>query len=365
MSPLEAQVALNMLTGIGPVRCRRLIRHFGSALQVLEAEYRSLLEVEGIGKELAKTVTDWQKHADPVAEIKAAHAMGIRLITPEDPTFPPYLLEAYDAPLLLYCWGNIEAMDQQAIGVVGSRRCSHYGLHSSRKLTYQLASCGMTIISGLARGIDTSAHEAAIAAGGRTIAILGSGLGQLYPAENEALAQRIAGGHGAVISEYPLNTRPDRGTFPMRNRIIAAWAQALLVIECPDKSGSLITANLAAEYGRPVFVVPGYIDSKNFIGSHRLIRDGATLITDGSDVLEDLGGMHVPTPPPSAMQEARNSMLNADQSRILECIGNQCMTADELMEACDLSAATVTRSLTLLEIHGMIKSQPGATYAIT
>lgn len=366
MSPLEAQVALNMLPGIGPIRCRRLMRHFGCAQATLKADRKSLLEVEGIGPELARTLTRWQDHADPVEEITTARAMGIQLITPQDAAYPPLLKEAYDAPLLLYCWGEIEADDHSAIGVVGSRRCSHYGLHTTRKLSYQLASGGQTIVSGLARGIDTAAHEAAIAAGGRTIAVIGSGLEHLYPAENEALAERIAAGHGAVISEYPLQTRPDKGTFPMRNRIIAAWSQALLVVECPDKSGALISANLAAEYGRPVFVVPGAIDNNNFTGSHRLIRDGATLVTDGAHVLEDLGGLRLPATDLGGLQSPPSrTSLDSDQTRILERIGNGRMSADELIEASGMPAPAVTRCLAMLEIHGLIQSLPGALYAKT
>jgi len=363
MSPLEALVALNMLSGIGPIRCRRLIDHFGSAKEVLMAGRSALMEVKGIGRELAATLERWDRQVDPAAEIAACQAKGIELITAECASYPAPLREAYDSPILLYCMGRLEESDHRAIGMVGSRRCSHYGLHTTRKLSYSLATCGQTIVSGLARGIDTAAHEAAIAAGGRTVAVIGSGLDHLYPAENEALAERIADGHGAVISEYPLHVRPDKGTFPMRNRIIAAWSQAVVVVECPDKSGALITANLAAEYGRHVFVVPGPIDSANFTGSHRLIRDGATLVSHAQHIMDDLGGIQLPLAQTSGEHPADTHHLNSDQAAILEHIKQTNMTADEIIEGCGLPAAIVTRSLAMLEIQGLIESHPGGRYA--
>lgn len=362
MSPLEAQVALNMLPGIGPIRCRRLIEQFCSAREILNAGRDACLSTRGIGPEIANTLEHWQDHCDPPAEIAACKSRGIELIAPWSDLYPPLLREAYDAPILLYCLGELKQRDHQALGIIGSRRCSHYGLQTARKLAYQLAGCGQTIVSGLARGIDTAAHEAAIAAEGRTIAILGSGLAHLYPAENEALAERIAEGHGAVISEYPLHTRPDKHTFPVRNRIIAAWSQALIVVECPDKSGALITANLANDYGRPTFVVPGPIDRSTFCGSHRLIRDGATLITDGQHVLDDLGGIHLPTMGPPEGEPMTTPHLSDEQLSILNQLSSIEMTTDELIEACALPAPKVTRSLALLEIHGLVKSLPGARY---
>lgn len=362
MSPLEALVALNMLPGIGPIRCRRLIQHFGSAMEVLRASREACLHVQGIGAQTVNTLMSWQDHCDPAAEIANARRRGIDLITAESQMYPALLRESYDAPILLYCMGKLEAADHQAIGVVGSRRCSHYGLQSTRKLTYQLASNGQTIVSGLARGIDTAAHEAALAAGGRTIAIIGSGFDHLYPAENEQLAERIASGHGAVVSEYPLHTRPDRGTFPMRNRIIAAWSQAVLVIECSEKSGALITANLAGEYGRPLFVLPGQIDRANFAGSHRLIRDGATLVTDASHIVEDLGGIHFATATADPESGCASPALNSEQSMMLEHISRDPMTTDELIEASGLQASIVTRCLAMLEIHGLVESLPGSRY---
>lgn len=361
MSPLEAQVALNMVPGIGPIRCRRLIDHLGSAQEVLSAPKDVLLSIHGFGPELVSTLMDWENRCDPVAEIVACKSRDIKLVTPEDDSYPPLLHEMYDSPLLLYVWGDLSTQDQQTIAMVGSRRCSHYGLQTTRKLAYQLAASGRTIVSGLARGIDTAAHEAAIAADGRTIAIIGSGLDQLYPIENTGLAKTIASGHGAVISEYPLHTRPDKGTFPMRNRLIAGWSPGLITIECPEKSGALITANLAADYGRSVFVVPGPIDCNSFCGSHRLIRDGATLITDGSEVLNDLEGSLATR---KCLTEAPKHQfhLSAEQTSVLDQLSSLEVTTDELVERCGLPAAAINRCLAMLEIHGLVKSSAGARY---
>ncbi len=274
MTPTEAIVALNLLPKIGPVRVRRLLEAFGDPTRILGAARDRLMRVDGIGEETAGILHRWQDHADPAAEMSEAKERGIAIVTQDEEGYPQPLRAAYDPPLLLYVWGNLEARDRHAIGVVGSRRATMYGKQATRKLSYQLAQSGFTIISGLARGIDTSAHEAALAANGRTIAVIGSGLAKLYPPENLALAEKIASGNGAVVSEFPLHTAPDKQTFPMRNRIVAAWSQALLVVECPAWSGSLITANLASEYGKPVFAVPGPIDKPTSAGCHQLIRDG-------------------------------------------------------------------------------------------
>ncbi len=363
MSPLEAQVALNMLPGIGPIRCRRLIDHFGSAEEALKAGRRDWMEIRGIGPELADALEKGRDQCDPASEIEECHSRGIELITPQSNSYPSALREAYDAPQVLYCLGRIEPCDHQALSVVGSRRCSHYGLQATRKLSYQLAAGGYTIVSGLARGIDTAAHEAALAAEGRTIAVIGSGLAHLYPAENEALAERIADGNGAVISEYPLHTRPDKHTFPMRNRIIAAWSQGTIVVECPEKSGALITANLAAEYGRSVFVVPGPIDRKDFIGSHRLIRDGAALVSDGSHIVEDLGTNPLPATAEASQNTTALESQHSEHGKILKVLGSSEMTADELIQGCQMPASAVTRSLAMLEIQGLVKNRPGARFA--
>ena len=362
MSPLEALVALNMLPKIGPIRVRRLLAAFGEASDVLGAPKERLMRVDGIGEETAGILHRWQDHADPLAEIAEAAERGIDIVIQSDAAYPAPLQEAYDPPLLLYVWGKLEARDRHAIGVVGSRRTTHYGTQAAKKFSYQLAQSGFTIISGLARGIDTAAHEAAVAAQGRTIAVIGSGLGKLYPPENLALAEKIASGNGAVVSEFPLHTAPDKQTFPMRNRIVAAWSKALLVVECPAWSGSLITANLAVEYGKPVFAVPGPIDKPSSAGCNQLIRDGATLVADPSHLLDDLGEL------PFARKESQPELipgipeLPEEEAKVFEAMGNDDLAVDRIIERSGLPAHVVSASLMKLEMRKLVRAMPGFRY---
>ena len=369
MSPLEALVALNMLPRIGPVRVRRLLEAFGEPAAILKAPEDLLKRVDGIGQETAGIIRAWQDHADPVAEIREAKERGISIVTQNDADYPAPLREAYDPPLLLYVWGKIEPRDRHAIGVVGSRRATHYGTQATRKLSYQLAQSGFTILSGLARGIDTAAHEAAIAANGRTIAVIGSGLAKLYPPENLALAEKTADGFGAVVSEFPLHTAPDKQTFPMRNRIVAAWSRALLVVECPAWSGSLITANLASEYGRPIFAVPGPIDKATSAGCHQLIRDGATLVADASHILDDLGELPFATNSnssetnPSLSQQTNFSDLPEDEAKVLAVLDSSELAIDPIIQRCGLPAHEVTAILMKLEMRRLVRAFPGFRFA--
>ncbi|QJE97550.1 DNA-processing protein DprA [Luteolibacter luteus] len=363
MSPLEAIVALNLLPKIGPVRVRRLLEHFGSPESILAASKDQLLRINGIGEDTAAILAKWQDHADPVAELQEVKERGLSIVTPGDSSFPPALREAYDAPLLLYVWGKLEERDRHAIGVVGTRRFTMYGRQATKKLSFQLAHAGFTIISGLARGIDTIAHEAALAANGRTVAVLGSGLAKLFPAENLPLAEKIADGHGAVISEFPLHTPPDKQTFPQRNRIVAAWSRALLVTECAQRSGSLITANLASEYGRPVFAVPGPIDQDSSAGCNQLIRDGATLVMDGGNIIDDLGELPFARSAAASGEEAAAlPELPEEEARVFTALGEGESGVDRLIDSTGLPAPVVTATLMKLEMRKLVRALPGFRY---
>lgn len=363
MTPLEALVSLNMLPKIGPVRVRRLLEAFGDPASVLGAPKDRLMRVDGIGEETAKILQAWQDHADPSAEIREAEQRGIAIVTQDDEGYPTPLRETYDPPLLLYVWGKIEPRDRHAIGVVGSRRTTMYGTQAAKKLSYQLAQSGFTIVSGLARGIDTAAHEAALAANGRTIAVIGSGLGKLYPPENLGLAEKIATGYGAVVSEFPLNTAPDKQTFPMRNRIVAAWSRALLVVECPAWSGSLITANLATEYGKPVFAVPGPIDKPTSAGCNQLIRDGATLVADASHILDDLGELPFVRKASATEPAAAIPELPEEEAAVFAAVSDEESPVDRIIERCGLPAHVVTANLMKLEMRKLVRAFPGFRYA--
>ena len=365
---LEALLSLNALPKIGPVRIRRLLDRFGDATAVLGASKDALLRVDGIGPELAETILNASSLTDPSAELAELRDRGLSLITAADPAFPAAFREAYDSPILLYVWGKLEERDRHAIGIVGTRRASIYGKNSTKKLSFQLARAGFTILSGLARGIDTAAHEAAIAAGGRTIGVIGSGLARIYPAENLALAEKIADGHGAIVSEFPLHTPPDKQTFPQRNRIVAAWSKALIVTECPAWSGSLITANLAAEYGRPIYAVPGPIDKPGSGGCNQLIRNGATLLTDADELLDDLGGLGIERLP-SGKDEAPPTRilpdLSDEESVILGALGDAEYGIDRLVDLTGHPAPVVSTCLLKLEMKKLVRSLPGFRYVRT
>jgi DNA processing protein len=364
MSPLESLTALNLLPKIGPIRVRRLLDAFGGdPSAILGAAKDRLMRVDSIGEETAAILHAWQDHADPGAELAEAAKRGISIITQDDADYPAPLRDIYDRPLLLYVWGKLEPRDRHAISIVGSRRATTYGTQTTKKFSYQLAHAGFTIVSGLARGIDTAAHEAALAANGRTIAVIGSGLAKLYPPENLGLAEKIAAGNGAVVSEFPLHTAPDKQTFPMRNRIVAGWARAVLVIECPAWSGSLITANLATEYGRPVFAVPGQIDKPTFAGCHQLIRDGATLVADPSHLLDDLGELPFARQPSPTEEPTSIPVLPAEEAAVFAAVTSDEAAVDRIIERCGLPAHVVTATLMKLEMRRLVRAFPGFRYA--
>jgi len=364
MTTQESLVALNMLPKIGPVRVRRLLDAFGgNPSSILGAAKDRLMRVDSIGEETASILQAWQDHADPTTELREAAERGISIITQDDEGYPSPLRDAYDPPLLLYVWGQLEARDKHAIGVVGSRRATIYGTQATKKLSYQIAQAGFTIISGLARGIDTAAHEAAVAANGRTIAVLGSGLAKLFPQENLALAEKIASGFGAVVSEFPLHTSPDKQTFPMRNRIVAAWARAVLVVECPAWSGSLITANLASEYGKPIFAVPGPIDKPTSAGCNQLIRDGATLVADASHLLDDLGQLPFARQASQTEPATEIPELPEEEAAVFAAVTTDESPVDRIIERSGLPAHIVTANLMKLEMRRLVRAFPGFRYA--
>ena len=362
---MHSLLALNSLPKIGPIRIRRLLERFGDADAVLSARKDDLIRVDGIGEETATILTKWKDHADPAKELLEIAERGLSILTADDEEFPPALREAYDAPLLLYVWGKLETRDRHAIGIVGTRRCTMYGRNATKLISFQLAHAGFTIISGLARGVDTVAHEAALAAGGRTVAVLGSGLAQLFPAENLALAEKIAEGRGAVISEFPLHTPPDKQTFPQRNRIVAAWSQALVVTECARKSGSLITANLAGDYGRPVYAVPGPIDQESSAGCNQLIREGATLVTNGGDIIDDLAELPLESgrqPELPLAGKASLPELPPEEAKVFAALGEGESGVDRLVESTGLPAPVVATTLMKLEMRKLVRALPGFRY---
>ncbi len=239
----------------------------------------------------------------------------------------------------------MQERDHHAIGIIGARRTTHYGTESAKKLAYQLAYAGLTVISGLARGIDTAAHQGALAAKGRTIAVIGSGLSKLYPPENHGLAEKIRNGNGAIVSEFSMEIEPDRQTFPMRNRIIAGWSHGILVVEAGLNSGALITASQALEQGRSVYAVPGHINAPSAMGSNRLIQQGAKLVMDASDILDDLQVLLPETKPSPEAAVRPLPPLSDEERRVYDAIEATETPIDQIAAKCDLPSATVSSTL--------------------
>ena len=359
MTETEALVALNMLPKIGPVRVRRLVEACGSAAGVLRAGGGKLRQVEGIGAETAAILGKWEDYADVSGEMERVREGGYGILTAEDEAWPEGLREMHDPPLLLYVWGKVEARDRSAIGVVGSRRATSYGLQQAKRFSFQLAHAGVTVLSGLARGIDTAAHEGAVAAGGRTIAVIGSGFGHLYPPENQALAERIAGGHGAVVSEFPIGTEPDKQTFPQRNRIVSGWSQGILVVEAPAWSGALITANNAADQGRSVYAIPGPIDRASSAGCNRLIQNGARLVMEASEILDDMNCL-LPAPVLGTLAAAPEM---SEEERVLWAALEEGETQiDAVIGKTGLAASVVAAQLMRMELKRLVRQLPGRVY---
>ena len=367
MNSREATIALNMLPKIGPVRVRRLLEHLGSAQKILTATPHTLTQVQGIGNETAKILHTWEDHIDLSKELQEAADRNIQIITEADENYPEPLRNMYDPPLALYIWGNLCGKDKHGISIVGSRKTTIYGRESARKISMELATAGFTIVSGMARGIDTYAHEGALAANGRTVAVLGSGLSQIYPPENMALAEKIAAGQGAVVSEFPLNTSPAKKTFPMRNRIVAAWANAVVVVECPLWSGSMITANLAIDMGKSIYAVPGPIDRPTSAGCNELIRNGATLLTKAEDILEDFSQLPLIDLPQTSRSTPAGITrpmpeLSSDEKLVLKHLSAEDIPLDELIAQTQLSLPKLLPALLQLELKKLIHQLPGPRY---
>src|SRR6202049_778420 len=359
MTPTEACIALNMLPTMGPVRLRKLLEVFETPDRVLAARRDALRTVEGIGNDVADQIVQWESIVDLPAELERIRQFGANVITAESPSYPKPLREIHAPPIVLYVWGEIQERDQHALGIIGARRTTHYGSESAKKLAYQLAYAGLTVVRGLARGIDTAAHQSALAAKGRTIAVIGSGLSKLYPPENRGLAEKIRDGNGAIVSEFSMEIEPDRQTFPMRNRIIAGWSHGVLVVEAGLNSGALITASQALEQGRSVYAVPGHINAPSAFGSNRLIQQGAKLVMDAADILDDLQIL-LPETKPSPEAAARPlPELSADERRVYDAINPTETAIDDIGQKCELPSATVSSALLRLELKRLVKQLPG------
>ena len=367
MTSREAYISLNRIEGIGPVRVRALVEALGSPEAVLSAAPAELSAVRGVGPKVAENIVSQRGGLDAGREEAAAAKLGARLVTPVDGEYPAALKTIYDPPLCLYVRGTLEKKDEQALAVVGTRRASHYGAAQADRLAYQAAKAGFTIVSGLARGIDTVAHQAALKAGGRTLAVLGGALDKLYPPENRGLAEEIVE-NGALISEFPLGREPDRTTFPYRNRIVSGLSKGALVVEAGLDSGAMNTAEQALEQGRSVMAVPGRVDMEGSRGPHRLIQNGARLVEDLSDILKEFEFLFPPGERArlARQQDARQrlTLAPAEEAVVRALWTEPELDFDVLIRKTGMPSAQLMTLSMQLEMKRVLRRLPGRRLAL-
>ncbi len=357
---LVAAVRLALVSGVGPLLRQRLLNRFGSPTAVLNAAPSDLRDVEGIGPKISKAISAAEMEVDAEGEIASCRANNIQILIDTEESYPRALREIHDPPGILFVQGEIRPADALAIAIVGSRHATHYGLAQAERLGASLSQAGLTIISGLARGIDAAAHRGALSVGGRTIAVLGSGLLNIYPPEHVELAREVIA-HGALISESPPQAAPMSGAFPQRNRIISGMSLGIIVVEAAIRSGALITARHAMEQGRDVFAVPGRVDNRMSHGCHRLIRDGAKLTETAEDVLEELGPLVAKTTVESGREvhHPAELLLNDMEQKILDAISSEPTTIDRVIGVTGLPTPQVLATISVLEMRHLIQRVSG------
>ncbi len=383
MDAIEDILRIAQCPGVGPRTYSRLQQAFGSAQAILGASIQALGQVEGVDAGRAKQVLQAETY-DPRPELERAAACGVHLVSQEDPAYPQALKNTFDPPILLYVKGHLKPSDGVALSVVGTRHPSHYGRAQGERFGALLAQTGFTVVSGLARGIDSAAHRGALAARGRTIAVQGRGLAEVYPEENRDLADEVAAS-GAILSELPMDTGPAPENFPRRNRIIAGMSLGTLVIEAPARSGALITARLANDLGREVFAIPGRIDQRAAAGVNDLIAQGQAKLVQGlEDILEEIGPVadalrprvgqeatdpaEAPAssqPSPSLEQpsvEPQTRTANAREEQVLAVLGADPVHIDDICAQTGLPVHVVASTLMMLELKRAVDQLPGKFY---
>jgi len=365
MTNTEALIALNMIEHVGPVRVRQLLEFFKDPESILRASRASLMQVHGIGVDVAQAIATWESSVDLAGELKRIKEFGCHVLTQADEFYPELLRQIYDPPLVLYVKGELTVRDKNAVAIVGSRQTTHYGVETARKLAYQLGYVGVTVVSGGARGIDTAAHQGALSAKGRTISVLGTGINIVFPSENAELFERIAA-NGAVVTQFRFNRSADKQTFPIRNRIVAGMTLGTVVVEANLTSGALITANFATEYGRQVFAVPGRIDSPRSKGCHELIKKGAKLCEGAEDILSEFEYLFPSSNrPPGASETGMLPAitLSETEAKVIACVSaGQETTIDEVIRQSGLTASAASVALLGLEMKRIVKQLPGKCF---
>src|SRR2546422_327845 len=364
MDSREALLALNLIEHVGPIRVRQLLEHFGDAPAILRASKHQLLQARNIGEETADSIASWEKNIDLGAELKRIAEFGCRIVTQADAEYPELLRQIYDPPIVLYVKGELLPKDKNAVAMVGSRMTTHYGIEAARKLAYQLAYVGVTVVSGGARGIDSAAHQGALSAKGRTIAVLGTGINLVTPPENAELFERIAAS-GALITQFAFNRPPDKQSFPIRNRIVAGMTLGAVVVEANLTSGALITANFAVEYGRQVFAVPGRIDSPRSKGCHELIKKGAKLCEGAEDILSEFEYLFPASNRPAGVSETGTLpalVLSETEQKVYAALDHEELGMDDIIRKSGLPTSAVSVALLSLEMKRLIRQLPGKLF---
>jgi DNA processing protein len=351
-------VGFNLVRGVGAVRLASLISHFGDAGSAWNGTPEALRQA-GLGAKTLGRLVALRQSVDLDAVWERINAQGIQVLTTQDPSYPARLRDIEQPPPVLYVRGEWLTEDDFAVAVVGTRRITAYGRQITEELSAYLAANGVTIISGLARGVDAVAHSAALQAGGRTAAVFGSGVDRIYPAENRALAGQIMS-RGALISDYPLGTAPESSNFPPRNRIISGLAIATIVVEAGETSGALITAEFAAEQGRDVFAVPGSILAPQSKGTNKLIQNGALPLLSAADVLQSLDLSRV------GEQKVARKILPADEveMKLMNTLGSEPLHVDEIRNQTGLPVEKVSAALVMMELKGMVRQVGGMQYVV-
>jgi DNA processing protein len=356
MASQKYWVGFNVVPSIGPAKVRALLDRFGDLETAWHANEGALRDA-GLDRKAIANLQRARASLDLDAEMARIEHKGITLLTWEDADYPPFLREIYGPPPVIYVRGTLLPEDRWAVAIVGTRRATAYGKQAARMLGHDLAQNRVTIVSGLARGIDAEAHQGALEGGGRTIAVMGCGLDRVYPPEHRRLAHTIAE-HGALISDYPLGTPPDARNFPPRNRIISGLSQGVLVVEAAARSGALITVDFAVDQGREVFAVPGNITSRSSAGCNRLIQNGAKMVLGVQDVLEELNMTML------AQQAEVRAVVpdNETEARLLRVVSDQPLHIDEICRQSNLPVHEVSGTLTMMELKGLVRQVGGMQY---
>lgn len=354
-------VGLNLISEISPRRMGILLSRFPSPRAIWEASVEDLAALPGFSEVAPRIATNRDEGAID-RELQLAKELQARIVTLLDPEYPPLLREIEDPPAVLYVKGEGEIDSRKALGIVGTRRASGYGKAVAHRLAAELARLGIIVVSGLALGIDTAAHHGALDGGGTTVAVLGAGLGRIYPAENEGLAQKIEKEGGLILSEFPILAPPAKWTFPQRNRIISGLSRGVIVVEAPEKSGALITARLALEQGREVFAVPGQVTSFASRGTNRLIQDGARLVMDAEDILSEFPDLATLIHPTPAQGEAQESLLSPLQQQVYDLIGLEPTHIDDIIAKGKISPTEAAHILLTLQLKNLIQEVEGRRY---